>query len=291
MPLTQTRTFRVRYYECDAYGHVNNANYLRYMQEAAFDATAAAGYDFARYEEMGCYWVTRETDIEYLRPLRYGDSVEVKTWVHSFERVRSRRLYELRRPGESELAARAYTDWAFVEKATGRPARIPQEMVAAFFPDGERPDPPRRERMPEPPPAPEVVLLRRRVEWHEIDTARMVNNPVYASWAEDAGAQAVAHFGWPIARMVATGFGLVARHTRVEYYEPAVWGDEVEVATWCHGARRSSASRVFLITRARDGAFLARVTTLGVCMEIATGRPMRFPAEFIADLEPNLAHA
>ena len=53
MPLTHTRTFRVRHYECDAYGHLNNANYLRYMQETAFDASAAAGYDLERYNKLG----------------------------------------------------------------------------------------------------------------------------------------------------------------------------------------------------------------------------------------------
>jgi acyl-CoA thioester hydrolase len=89
MPLTHTRTFRIRYYECDAYGHVNQAQYLRYMQEAAFDASAAAGYDTARYEEMGRTWLIRETEIEYLRPLRYGDSVRVTTWVDDFRRIRS----------------------------------------------------------------------------------------------------------------------------------------------------------------------------------------------------------
>ena len=44
-----TATFRVRHYECDAYGHLNNANYARYMQEAAFDASAAVGYGKDRY--------------------------------------------------------------------------------------------------------------------------------------------------------------------------------------------------------------------------------------------------
>ena len=53
MPLTNTTKFRVRYVECDAYGHVNNANYLRYMQEAAFAASAAVGYDVRRYDEIG----------------------------------------------------------------------------------------------------------------------------------------------------------------------------------------------------------------------------------------------
>ena len=41
-PVTHTRTFRIRHYECDRYGHVNNANYIRYMQEAAMDASAAS---------------------------------------------------------------------------------------------------------------------------------------------------------------------------------------------------------------------------------------------------------
>src|SRR3990172_10663548 len=97
MPFMHTRTFRVRRYECDAYGHLNNANYLRYMQETAFDASAAAGYDFDRYTAMGRLWTVRETDIEYLNPLQYADRVEVKTWVIDFRRVRSRRAYEFRK--------------------------------------------------------------------------------------------------------------------------------------------------------------------------------------------------
>ena len=60
MPAIHYETFRVRYYECDAYGHLNNTNYLRWMQEAAFAASSAVGYDFARYNEMGhCGWCVK----------------------------------------------------------------------------------------------------------------------------------------------------------------------------------------------------------------------------------------
>jgi hypothetical protein len=52
MPLTHTRPFRVRHYECDVHGRLRAASYLRYMQEAAFDASAAAGYDLAHYETL-----------------------------------------------------------------------------------------------------------------------------------------------------------------------------------------------------------------------------------------------
>ncbi len=73
MTLTHERTFRVRHYECDSYGHVNHANYLRYMQETAFDASASAGYDVERYHEINRTWLVRESDITYLVPLSYGD--------------------------------------------------------------------------------------------------------------------------------------------------------------------------------------------------------------------------
>lgn len=173
MPLTRVRTFRVRHYECDAYGHVNNVNYLRYMQEAAFDASAAAGYDLARYAEMGFHWLVRDSDIEYLRPARYADSVIVRTWVADFRRVRSRRAYEFRVAASGGLAARAHTDWVLVDSATGAPAPIPPEMISAFFPEGQPEQATPRERFPAAPPAlPGEFRIRRLVRWQDIDPAR-----------------------------------------------------------------------------------------------------------------------
>jgi acyl-CoA thioester hydrolase len=149
MSATHTTAFHVRHYECDAYGHLNNANYARYMEEAAFEASAAVGYDRARYQAMGVLWLARETEIEYLQPLRYGDTVTVKTWVADFRRVRSRRQYEFWRG--DDLLARASTDWVYLETATLRPAIIPPEMVAAFAPDGLV-ETETRPRFPAPPP-------------------------------------------------------------------------------------------------------------------------------------------
>ncbi len=68
MPVEHHETFPVRYWECNALGHLSSTNYFRWMQEAAFGASAAVGYDWARYREMGYVWLVRETDIRYLRP-------------------------------------------------------------------------------------------------------------------------------------------------------------------------------------------------------------------------------
>jgi acyl-CoA thioester hydrolase len=300
MPLTHVRAFRVRHYECDAYGHVNYANYLRYMQEAAFDATAAAGYDLARYEAMGRYWLARETDIEYLRPLRYGNSVQVKTWVADFRRVRSLRAYEFRRvdpstrlrAGSEELVARAHTDWVLLDSATLRPTPIPQELKAAFFPEGLPEPAPSRPRFPSaPPPPPGVFQLRRRVEWRDIDPAQHVNNAVYLSYLEDCGVQVAAAHGWPMSRVQAEGFAIVARRHRIEYRQPAVLDDELELATWISDVKRATVVRHYTVTRVDDGALLARARTLWVWVDLKTERPIRIPSAFLADFAPNIVGA
>jgi acyl-CoA thioester hydrolase len=287
-----TRQFRVRHYECDLYGHLSNSNYVRYMQETAFDASAAAGYDMARYAAMDRYWLIHDTEVEFLSPARYGDTVEVKTWVVDFRHVRSQRAYELRRAGSGELVARGRTDWALINTATGRPAPIPPEMAAAFFPEGVPQTPAAREPFPKaPPPPPGVFRMLRRVEFRDVDPAQHVNNAVYLSYIEDCAVQVVAAHGWPLARMTAQGFGVVARRHRVEYLQQAVLGDELEVATWVSGIRHSSATRHFTFTRVEDGAPVARADTYWAWVDLATGRPIRIPAWFLADFGPNIVGA
>jgi len=296
MPLTHVRTFRVRHYECDAYGYVKYANYLNYMQEAAFDASAAVGYDLARYEAMGHHWLVRETDVEYLHPLRYGDSVQVKTWVADFRRVRSRRAYELRLNGSGELVTRASTDWVFLDSVTGRPVTIPPEMMHAFFPEGlPEQAPPRSRFPPAPAPPPGVFRLRRRVEWQDIDTAQHVNNAVYLAYLEECGVQAMAAHGWSQARMRVEGFAVVAQRHRLEYRQPGVLGDELELVTWVSDVERTdvchppTAVRHCAVTRVSDGALLARARMLWGVVDVKTEQSIRIPDTFLADLAPDIA--
>jgi acyl-CoA thioester hydrolase len=289
MPATYERLFRIRHYECDAYGHLNHATYLRAMQEAAMEASAAAGYDHSRYRDMGRLWLIRETDITYHRPLAYGDVLAVRTWVEEFGRVRSRRAYELRHGQSGEMVAEATTEWAFLDSTTLRPAAVPQEMVLAFLPDGAPPRPARRQPFPPPPaPPPGLFTARRRVEWRDIDPAGHVNNANYLAYLEDCAVQTAAAHGWPMARMIAAGFGIFARRYRIEYRRPAVLDDELEVGTWVSDVRRATAVRHYAIRRPAGGELILRAFALWAWVDLATGRPMRIPAEFLADFRPNI---
>jgi acyl-CoA thioester hydrolase len=287
MPLTHVRTFRVRHYECDTQGQVNQATYLRYMQEAAFDASAAAGYDLGRYQAMGRYWLVRETEIQYLRPLRYGDRVQVKTWVADFRRVRSRRAYEFRLAGTDELVAHAQTDWAYLDLARGRPLPIPPEMKAAFFPEGAPATAPARERFPAASPPPDGGFRTwRRVERRDLDPAGHVNNAVYVAFIEECGWQMFAAHGWPLARIQPEGLAVVTRHHRIEYRQPAMLGDELELCTWISDVKRTTAVRHSTIKRTGDGALLLRARTVHAWADLQHGGPVAIPGAFVSDLAP-----
>jgi acyl-CoA thioester hydrolase len=260
---------------------------MRYAQEAAFDASAAAGYDLDRYEELDRLWLARESEIEYLRPLRYGDSVQVKTWVVDFRRVRSVRAYEFRRAGSDELVARALTDWVHLELSTGLPAYIPPEMRAAFFPEGPPPPASARERFPAAPePPPGTFRQSRRAEWRDIDAAGHVNNTVYLTYVEDCALQALAACGWPLSRMETEGLAVVTRSHRIEYRQPALLDDELELTTWLSDLQDSTAVRHSIVTRPGDGATISRARTVQAWLDLVTGVPVTIPGSLAADIAP-----
>lgn len=289
MPLTHTREFRVRHYECDAFGNLNNANYLRYMQEATFDASAAAGYDQHRYEELGKYWLIRETDIEFLKPAQYGDTIKVKTWVIDFRRVRSRRAYEFVRKGSNEIVAKAVTDWVYLESDSGKPATIPDEIITGFFPEGPPVDNPHREKFPVAPHPPAGEFeMQLRVAWQDIDAVQHVNNAIYLNYIDECGMQVIAAHGWPITRMLEEGNAILIRRHQIQYRQPSMLNDELVISTWASNFRRSTATRHYHIKRKSDDATIAFVHSLGVWVNLTTGHPHRFPDKFLEDFVPNM---
>ncbi len=87
--------FKVRHYEMDAYGHVNNAVYLHYLEQAAIEHSAASGFPDERARELGGAWVVRRHEIEYLRPAAAGDVLQVVTWAVEFKGARAYRDYAI----------------------------------------------------------------------------------------------------------------------------------------------------------------------------------------------------
>lgn len=113
----------------DANGHVNNVEFVRWMQDAAVRHADAAGCTAAT-QTAGATWVVRSHDVEYSRPAFAGDRVRVLTWVADFRRAFSLRRYRFVRDGA--LLAKGETDWVFLDVTTGRPKSVPEDIKAMF---------------------------------------------------------------------------------------------------------------------------------------------------------------
>jgi acyl-CoA thioester hydrolase len=114
----------------DAFGHVNNQRYIAWMQDVATGHSAANGWPMERYLKGGAAWVVRSHFIEYLRPAFAGDRIEILTWAASLALREVTRRYLFRRT--DQLLARAETKWVYVDIRSGRPKRIPEELLASF---------------------------------------------------------------------------------------------------------------------------------------------------------------
>ena len=118
--------------DIDTNEHVNNLAYLRWMQEAAWAHSTAQGWTRERYRELGAGWFVRSHFIEYLRPAHLGDVLLLRTWVGEMKAGSCVRRFLFQREAGGEAIARAQTRWAFVDFASGRPARIAPEVASAF---------------------------------------------------------------------------------------------------------------------------------------------------------------
>lgn len=92
--------------------------------------------------------------------------------------------------------------------------------------------------------------------------------------------EAAAHFGWPMTRCAAAGFGIIARDIHIEYRLPALLGDALEIETYVSDAKRSTGIRHYLVRR--GGELLAQAQTRFVWVDLSTGRPIRIPPDFLA---------
>ena len=132
MPEVHRKRIIVGVDSIDAHGHVNNQEYLRWMQELAIEHSTALGWPFERYLASGASWYVKSHFIDYLRPAQLGDTLLACTWVSAMDERSSPRHTLFLRESDRQIVARAETLWIYVSLKTGRPLRIADDVRAAF---------------------------------------------------------------------------------------------------------------------------------------------------------------
>jgi len=119
--------------EVDRLGHANNANYLRWCEEAGWAHTAALGCDFEHWERLGRAMATVRATLEFKAPCRAGDALAVGVWLVANDgRLRATRRFQIVRVGDARTVFRAEIVYACIDLATGRARRMPEAFRRAY---------------------------------------------------------------------------------------------------------------------------------------------------------------
>lgn len=279
-----TTPVAIRHHELDCFGRLHPGVYLRYLTQAAVDASTALGFDAAWYARAGGLWIVRRSTLTVHRPVTGDDLLTVRTWVEDFRRVRSERRYEVR-DDAGRLCADACTDWVYVDAATGRPRRVPPELESAFGARGDGAASRSARETPPPPAAPARSV--HRVRLFDLDGLAHVNNAVYLDLLAQAVFDTLAGAGWSFDRLLASGGVPVCVGTDIEYLESARYGDDLDIRTWFTPAAGALDAHQ-TIARGGDGPLLVRATTRWRWMDAASAVP-ELPAGLLSALRPVLA--
>jgi len=128
-------------------------------------------------------------------------------------------------------------------------------------------------------PQPSVALIE--VVPTDIDAYNHVNNAVYVTWFDRAAWAHSAALGLPLDKCLQLDRGMAVLRSVIAYLRPAVLGDRIHVATWLLPAEgKLRVRRRFQVRDEASGATLARAEIEYACIELSSGRPMRWPSEF-----------
>ena len=124
---------RVYYEDTDAAGIVYYANYLKFAERARTEILREAGIvQRAMAEEMGVAFAVRSVNVEYLKPARLDDALEVETTIVAVGGATAEGMQIVRRSGDRAELAQVGVKLACLKLADGRPARIPETVRAAL---------------------------------------------------------------------------------------------------------------------------------------------------------------
>lgn len=125
--LTMVTEEEVMFFDTDCAGVVHNIAYLRMIETCRTRLAGKIGLDLATMQETQLFPVVVRTEIDYRRPAKLGDVLEIRGAVTEIERVRFWCEFEVVLKGSEQVLINCRQALAMVQMPEGKPQRLPQE--------------------------------------------------------------------------------------------------------------------------------------------------------------------
>ena len=127
--LIHVTTIPMRWGDMDAYGHVNNTVYFRFMEQARVEWCEEVGVEV---RPGGLGPVIINASCTFLMPLTYPGMVEVRTYVGSIGRSSFQTYVEMRIEGDERIYAEGAAKVVWMNTQTGKSVLVPEHIRAAL---------------------------------------------------------------------------------------------------------------------------------------------------------------
>ena len=126
--MTHQISFRVRYGETDQMGVVHHGNYALYFEMARIEWLRELGVSYKAMEESGIALPVVNLTVNYRKPLFYDDELTVTTRLKGLPTATIKFEFEIQNQNR-ELCSTAEVTLVFLNNATRKPMRCPQELL------------------------------------------------------------------------------------------------------------------------------------------------------------------
>ena len=107
---------KVRSYDLDSFGHVNNAVYFNYLEEARGEYLEQRGLSFNDFHEWRAYAFIISAEIHYKSPAKFGDILDIRGAITKMKRSSFCIDYEIFNETTNKVCAVAAMSLAFVDE-------------------------------------------------------------------------------------------------------------------------------------------------------------------------------
>lgn len=105
---------KVQYYETDQMGVVHHSNYIRWFEEARVEFMEWCDMGYAKMEEEGIMSPVLEANAKYLKMVKFGESVLIRTTIEEYDGIRLTVSYEIFNEETKEMCCTGYTKHCFL---------------------------------------------------------------------------------------------------------------------------------------------------------------------------------
>lgn len=118
--------------DMDGLQHSNNACYVKWCEQAAWQHSQQLGLGLDDYQRLDRAMAVRQAHYDYRLPTHAGDVLLVGTWLHNMSGAKMERSFQLVRLADRQTVLLAHWQLTCIEISSGKPKRLPEAFINAY---------------------------------------------------------------------------------------------------------------------------------------------------------------